>query len=105
MSNLKLPQIKMMTSLLCGFCFYQGRANMTNMARFVNESRKTLWRWSRQTFDFAEFNRHLVLNLKDFKKHHFVAVIDASFIRKSGKATPEVGYFYNGCASRAEKGS
>jgi hypothetical protein len=104
MSSLKLPQVKIMTTLLCGFCFYQGRSNMTNMARFVAASRKTLWNWSRQIFDYAEFNKQIVLNLKDYESHGYVAAIDASFIRKSGKATPEVGYFYNGCASRAEKG-
>lgn len=104
MSRLKLPQIKIMTILLCGFCFYQGRSNMKNMARFVEASRRTLWRWSRREFDFAEFNSKLISSMNSPKKHDYVAAIDASFIRKSGTKTPELGYFYNGIASRVEKG-
>ena len=104
MSRLKLPQIKMMMTLLGGFCFYQGRANMTNLARFVDESLSTVWRWSRRQFDYAEFNLLLIAKMAGYSDHQFVAAVDASFIRKSGKHTYGVSRFYNGCASRVEKG-
>lgn len=34
----------------------------------------------------------------------FILAIDASFIRKSGKRTPGLGSFWNGCTSRSERG-
>jgi hypothetical protein len=33
-----------------------------------------------------------------------IAVIDCSFLKKSGKKTDGKGYFYNGVAGRAEQG-
>lgn len=93
-----------MTILLCGFCFYQGRSNMMNMSRFIKLSRKTIWAWSKRSFNYSEFNAELIARIGHDKKHNYVAALDASFIRKSGTKTSGVGYYYNGCASRVEKG-
>lgn len=104
MSRIKSPQIKIMTIMLCGFCFYQGRSNMMNMSRFVKVSRKTIWTWSKRLFNFSEFNAELIAGIGREKTHNYVAALDASFIHKSGSKTSGIGYYYNGCASRVEKG-
>lgn len=56
--------------------------------------------WS---FDFTRFNVTLVETEREAEQE-LLAVMDCSFIAKSGKATFGVDRFWNGCASRVEQG-
>jgi hypothetical protein len=52
-------------------------------------------------FDFKEFNR---LIIEQNCSKDVVWVFDPSYLTKSGKHTPGVGYFWSGCASAMKKG-
>ena len=52
-------------------------------------------------FDFQKFNLALIRAHTSYKR---MVAFDPSYISKSGKYTPGVGYFWSGCASRAKWG-
>jgi hypothetical protein len=54
-------------------------------------------------FDFPEFNK-LFINKALEHQRTLIAVIDCSFIPKSGKKTEGKASFYNGVAGRPEEG-
>ena len=80
-----------------------GKVNFTNLSRYSELSERTYRRQYEQTFGFMSVNRCLIEAAIDAVRFQ-VAAIDASFIPKSGKHTSGVGWFYNGKASRAERG-
>ena len=66
-------------------------------------SEKTYRRHFLKSFKFPQFNQYfleLALNPEDT----VIAVIDCSFLRKSGKTTDGKAYFYNGVAGKSEQG-
>ena len=74
-----------------------------NMSRYSALSERTYRRQVSRPYAFMSLNQALVaeaFNTEPFQ----VAVIDASFIPKSGKATYGIDRFYNGKASRTERG-
>ena len=54
-----------------------------------------------QGLDFFSFNK--ALSMPRIGKRNAIA-FDPSFIHKSGKHTPRIGYFWSGCAGRALRG-
>ena len=66
-------------------------------------SERTYRRHFTQPYAFISLNAQLI-DAAVASKHFQVAVIDASFVPKSGKATYGLDRFYNGKASRAERG-
>ena len=66
-------------------------------------SERTYRRHFTQPYAFISLNAELIDAALD-GEHFQVAVIDASFAPKSGKATYGLDRFYNGKASRAERG-
>jgi Transposase DDE domain len=80
-----------------------GKVNFTNMSRYSELNEKTYRRQYQKEVDFAQLNR-AVLNQGIAEGHRMLAVMDSSFIRKSGKATFGLDKFWNGCASRVERG-
>jgi hypothetical protein len=83
--------------LLCG------KVNFTNLSRYSDLSEKTYRRHYSQTFDFPSFNAHLIAAAIP-KSAPVIGVMDCSFITKSGKQTYGLDWFYNGSASRSERG-
>jgi hypothetical protein len=83
--------------LLCG------KVNFTNLSRYSHLSEKTFRRHYSETFNFTQFNAHLMA-LPPRVVEVRIAAMDHSFIPKSGKQTYGLDWFYNGTASRSEKG-
>jgi len=54
-------------------------------------------------FDFSEFHQYLIKKALN-PERTIIAVIDCSFIPKSGKKTEGKATFYNGVAGRPEEG-
>jgi len=54
-------------------------------------------------FDFVSLNTQMIKNQIN-SNDVLIAVQDASFISKSGKKTHGLGYFWNGCKAKTEKG-
>jgi hypothetical protein len=82
---------------------FQGKANFRNLSRYCSLHEKCFSRWYRRSFDFVDFNRAL-LSHELPTEAKYIAAIDASFMRKSGKKTEGLGWFYHSQSDKAEKG-
>jgi Transposase DDE domain len=80
-----------------------GKVNFTNLSRYSELNEKTYRRHFEGEFEFGRFNQQLI-EASIPSEHGILTVMDASFIRKSGKATFGLDRFWNGSASRVERG-
>ena len=89
--------------LIQGFIGVAGKRTFKNLARYMELTQHTFLRQMTKAFDFIGLNTEM---LKTSKKNDeiLIAAQDASFIKKSGKSTHGLGFFWNGCAGKAEKG-
>jgi len=99
--NLHKPQLKFLRVLFQTVFVCQSRINFSSLARHSDLNERTFRRQFRQTVDFVEINETII---KQAGCQITAFAMDASFIRKSGKETFGLDKFWNGCASRAEKG-
>jgi IS4 transposase len=81
----------------------RGRINFVSLSRHSRLSEKTYRRQFRKEFDFPSFNRAAIEQAQPDEPLHLFAQ-DTSFSQKSGKQTYGLDYFFNGTASRAERG-
>ena len=79
----------------------KGRINFLQLGRFGKYSEQRYRQQFEKQFSFLDFNKELVLSYGSGK--HAIA-FDPSYISKSGKQTPGLGYFWSGCAGRAKWG-
>jgi hypothetical protein len=77
--------------------------NFTNLSRYSSLSEKSYRRNYSQAFPFTSLNAHLIDETTSMSDC-IIGSMDCSFIGKSGKKTFGIDWFYNGSASRAEKG-
>jgi hypothetical protein len=80
-----------------------GKVNFTNLSRYSTLNERTYRRQFEREVDFAQLNRALIEQCID-PTHQLLAVMDCSFIGKSGKATCGRDWYWNGCANRVEQG-
>lgn len=80
-----------------------GKVNFSNLSRYSNLTERTYRRQFGEGFDYQRFNSKLIEEAISSKSRS-IGVVDCSFIRKSGKQTYGVDYYYNGSASKSEKG-
>ena len=97
------PQRNFFIGMLTALLSARGKANFRNMSRYSEFTEKTFSRNYAKPFNFAEFNQQ-ALSLVTSLKSVLIAAFDPSFIKKSGKKTYGKDYFWNGSASKAEKG-
>ena len=83
------------------FLTIPNRINFLQMGRFGRSSEQRFRMNFRKKFDWISFNRTLV---QEGKPNRRAIAIDPSYICKSGKKTPGVGYFWSGCASAVKWG-
>ena len=81
----------------------RGKVTFRNLSRYSARSARTYARQFDQAVDFIGLNRALIEAVVPVESPRLIA-FDPCFIPKAGKHTPELGYFWNGCHSRAEKG-
>ena len=80
-----------------------GKVNFTNLSRYSDLSERTYRRQYEQKFEFARFNQALIGHANR-EGGALLAVMDCSFISKSGKATFGLDQFWNGTSGRVETG-
>jgi hypothetical protein len=92
-----------MVALFATILAVRGRVNYRNLARYGAYCEHTYARHFAQPFPWLTYHAQV---LRDYvpTAHQLMLAQDASFIPKSGKATWGLGRFYNGCASRVERG-
>jgi DDE superfamily endonuclease len=84
------------------FLRLRGRYTFVNLARYGDRNEMTYRNRFRSGFDFARFNAGLIENC--IQAPDRLLVFDPCHIRKSGKHTPGVGYFYSSTAGKARWG-
>jgi hypothetical protein len=97
------PQRKFLAVLFATILALRGRVTGRNLSRYCEYSERTIARQFRATFDWPDFHQRVMTGALD-PRSELVSAQDASFIPKSGKHTFGLGHFFNGCASRAERG-
>jgi hypothetical protein len=97
------PQRKFLATLCVTILVLRGRVNFRNLRRYCDYSERTIARQFREPFDWPDFHQRVLRTALD-PRAELVSAHDASFIPKSGKQTFGLGHFFNGCASRAERG-
>ena len=80
-----------------------GKVNFSNLSRYSNLSERTYRRQFAEAFDYTRFNSGVIEQAVSTDSRA-IAAMDCSFISKSGKQTYGLDYFYNGSASKSEKG-
>lgn len=89
--------------LIQGLIGSVGKKTFRNLARYMQITEHTFSRQMAKAFDFIGLNTAMIKAAKD-DGDVLIAAQDASFISKSGKKTHGIDFFWNGCASKAEKG-
>jgi len=103
MSNVSKSQKKFLIILMKTIVSIYGKINFRSLSRYSGLAEKTFRRWFKTVFDFAEFNSKLIDKVVT-PGSDVIAAFDQSFEAKSGKNTWGRDYFWNGCASKAERG-
>ena len=101
--DLTQPQQQFLITLFSTLLISCGRANFTNLGRHSQLNERTYRRQYQRSFNFIKFNQKLIERAIQ-PESPVILALDCSFIPKSGKQTYGIDYFYNGSASRAEKG-
>jgi Transposase DDE domain len=83
------------------FLSLRGRYTYLNFERYGQKNELTYRNHHASGFDFRGFNRCVIE--KHSSKRRIMA-FDPSYISKSGRRTPGVGYFWSGCASKSKWG-
>jgi len=103
MPGISQAQKKFMVILFSTILLVYGKVNFTNLGRYSSLSEKTYRRHFLKGFDFPEFHKYFINQALNHERT-LIAVIDCSFIPKSGKKTEGKASFYNGVAGRPEEG-
>ncbi len=83
------------------FLTIKGKINFTQMGRYSSSPEVRFRNMFKRVFDFASFNSTFItMHCSD----ELLIGFDPSYISKSGKYTPNIGYFYSGVAGMIKRG-
>lgn len=97
----KLQKMSLWAETALLFLTIHGRINFLQLERYGKSCERRYRDLFAKEFDFLAFNIDLA---QTYGSGNFAVALDPSYIPKSGKATPGVGYFWSGCAGRAKWG-
>lgn len=83
------------------FLCIKGRINFLQLARFGKFKEQRYRQQFEKPFDFLEFNKELT---RSHGGKRFAIAFDPSYINKSGKKTPGLGWYWSGCAGKSKWG-
>ncbi len=103
--NIHKPFEKTFMDAMKLFMAIPDRINFLQLGRYGRFSEQTYRNlFEHETFDWFAFNGSIISkHLTQVKKRKAIA-IDPSYIPKSGKKTPWIGYFWSGCAGEYKRG-
>ena len=101
MTMLSKSQSKFIVKILLLFLCMRGRHNFLQMSREGSLNEKSYRYQFEKEFDWLEFNAKLV---KEYSSGELILGFDPSFINKSGRHSPGIGYFYSGCQGSYKRG-
>jgi hypothetical protein len=83
------------------FLSIRGRINFLQLSRYGKHKEQRYRQQFEKPFDFLAFNKELTLC---HGSGRYAIAFDPSYISKSGKKTPGVGWYWSGCANQAKWG-
>ena len=101
MQNINKWQYYFILEVIGLFLSIKGRINFLQLGRFGSHQEQRYRGQFEKSFDFMSFNKELIL---EHGSGHFTIAFDPSYISKSGKSTPGVGYYWSGVAGRSKWG-
>ncbi|MHC5855372.1 hypothetical protein [Nostoc sp.] len=93
MGIFRKPQMKALTTLFATILIACGKVNFTNLSCYSQRTERSYRRQFNKQFDFALFNGEVIKAATPLH-HPMIAVMDCSFIAKSGKKTFGLDLFY-----------
>ena len=103
LGNISKPQKDFLSELFEVIFSLYGKGNFINLSRFSKFNECTFRRNFSKFFDWVQFN-YLIINMYYIPSQVLIALIDCSFISKSGKKTFGLDKFWSGVSSKALKG-
>jgi DDE superfamily endonuclease len=103
MPAVRQPQRKFLAVLFTTILALRGRVTGRNLSRYCTYAERTIARQFRASFAWPDFHQR-VIKVALEPGGELISAQDASFIPKSGKQTFGLGHFFNGSASRTERG-
>ena len=102
----KLPNINQWRKVfvietLILFMSIRGRVNFLQLARYGKYKEQRYRQQFEKAFDFLAFNTEFTLSQGS---GNYAIAFDPSYVSKSGKKTPGVGWYWSGCANSAKWG-
>jgi hypothetical protein len=76
------------------FLSIRGRINFLQLERYGLHKEQRYRQQFEKPFDFLAFNKELTLSTRGSR---YAIAFDPSYISKSGKKTPGVGWYWSGC--------
>jgi len=101
LSNIYLWRRDFIRETFILFLSIRGRINFLQLARYGKHEEQRYRQQFEKPFDFLTFNKELTLS---HGSGRFAIAFDPSYISKSGKKTPGVGWYWSGCANQAKWG-
>lgn len=100
MSSVNKCTAKFVKEVLCLFLSIR-KVNFAQLGRYAKSSEQRFRQNFEKSFDWLSFNTAMVKHCCD---EELVIALDPSFVSKSGKKTPGIGYFWSGCAASFKRG-
>ena len=101
MQNVNKWQSDFILDIYLLFLSIKGRLNFLQFGRFGKHSEQRFRNQFEKSFDHLSFNKELVL---ENGSGHYTIAFDPSYIGKSGKYTPGVGWYWSGVAGKSKWG-
>jgi hypothetical protein len=101
MQNVNKWQSDFILEIYLLFLSIKGRMNFLQLGRFSKHSEQRFRNQFENSFDHLSFNKALVL---ENGSGHYTIAFDPSYIGKSGKSTPGVGWYWSGVAGKSKWG-
>jgi len=99
--SIKASFVSFFLDVMVGVLTISGRINFLQLARYCKSCEQRFRQNFRKKFDWIAFNQTFVQKQPG---HRYAIAIDPSFVSKSGKKTPGIGYFWSGCAQAVKRG-
>jgi hypothetical protein len=101
MSNINQWRRSFLIETLTLFMSIRGRINFLQLARYGKHKEQRYRQQFEKPFDFLSFNKEFTLSQGSGR---YAIAFDPSYVSKSGKKTPGVGWYWSGCANRTKWG-
>ena len=101
MQNVNKWQSDFILEIYLLFLSIKGRLNFLQFGRFGKHSEQRFRNQFENSFDHLRFNKELVM---ENGSGHYIISFDPSYIAKSGKSTPGVGWYWSGVAGKSKWG-